>query len=456
MVKVIKWKTDTVKVVNVELDPKNVRLDIDSPSQDAIIQDLFKNENAMQIVESIAQNGFFNQELPIITKEGEKWVVLEGNRRLSALKAILNPKLVPQREEKLKALIKEMGDISGLAEIEVKIAPDRESASKVIASIHTLKTRRGWSPLRQAHFYYAQVAEGGKTIEQLQDEYKNVDIPTFVKRWEIHNAAKAVDYGDEELQRKVASKKFPISTMERLYDNPEFMNLAKMSFDKYGQLTITASDKDREKLFKKVVGDIYGDSGKKIDTRVLNKKDSKSYQDYLNEIKELDIKGGAPAKKASSLKEQPLPSTKGRNSGIVPKDVVCTLNYPAVKRVLEELQTLNYHKYPNATHDLLRSFLECSLKAYFDHKNITIQAKNYVQLKHVLDEAKKHFETEKKSFVQVIDKMVDKNTKNSYMYSADYLNAINHNHEVFSRHKDVEETWEQMENLIKYVLNPPK
>lgn len=143
MVNVIKWKTDTVKVVNVELDPKNVRLDIDSPSQDAIIQDLFKNEDAMQIVESIAQNGFFNQELPIITKEDGKWVVLEGNRRFSALKAILNPKLVPQREEKLKALIKEMGDTSGLTEIEVKVAPDRESASKVIASIHTLKTRRG-------------------------------------------------------------------------------------------------------------------------------------------------------------------------------------------------------------------------------------------------------------------------------------------------------------------------
>lgn len=453
MVNVIKWKTDTVKVVNVELDPKNVRLDIDNPSQDAIIQDLFKNENAMQIVESIAQNGFFNQELPIITKENGSWVVLEGNRRFSALKAILNPKLVPQREEKLKAYIKEMGDTSGLTELEVKVAPDRESASKVIASIHTLKTRRSWSPLRQAHFYYAQISEGGKTVEQLQKEYKNVDIPAFVKRWEIHNAAKAVNYDDDELQRKVASKKFPISTMERLYDNPEFMQVAKMSFDKYGQLIITASDSEREKLFRKVVNDIYD---KKIDTRVLNKKDSQSYKHYMDEVKQLDIRGGAPAKKAASLKEQLVPTAKSVSGGIVPQDVACTINYPAVKRVLDELKTLNYHKYPNATHDLLRSFLECSLKAYFDHKNIKIQAKGYVQLKHVLDGAKTHFATVKTSFVQVIDKMVDKNTKNSYMYSADYLNAVNHNHEIFSRHKDVEETWEQMENLIRYVLDPPK
>lgn len=454
MVKVIKWKTDTVKVVNVELDPKNVRLDIDSPSQDAIIQDLFKNEDAMQIVESIAQNGFFNQELPIITKEDGKWVVLEGNRRFSALKAILNPKLVPQREEKLKTLVKEMGDTSGLTEIEVKVAPDRESASKVIASIHTLKTRRGWSPLRQAHFYYAQIAEGGKTVEELQEEYKNVDIPTFVKRWEIHNAAKAVNYDDEELQRKVASKKFPISTMERLYDNPEFMKLAKMSFDEHGQLTITASDEEREKLFKKVISDIYD---KKIDTRVLNKKDSDLYKQYMDEIKGLDIKGGSPAKKASSLKEQPIPKATKTSYGVVPQDITCTINYPAVKRVLAELQTLNYHKYPNATHDLLRSFLECSLKAYFGHKGIAVSQKGkFAQLQDVLITAETHFQTEKKMLVQPIKKLLDNNSQNLYMHSSDSMNAVNHNPTVFSKPSDVKDAWDNIENLIRYVLDPPK
>lgn len=454
MIKIIKWKTKTVKVINVELDPKNVRLDIDDPSQDAIVQDLFKNENAMQIVESIAQNGFFNQELPIVTKENGKYIVLEGNRRFSALKAILNPRLVPQREGRLKELVKKMGDISSLAEIEVKVAPDRESASKVIASIHTLKTRRSWSPLRQAYFYYAQVAEGRKTIQQLQEEYKTVDIPAFVRRWEMHNAAKSVNYENEELQRKVASKKFPISTMERLYDNPEFMKLAKMSFDEHGQLTITASDEERERLFRKIINDIYG---KKIDTRVLNKKDSDSYKQYLDEIKDLNIKGGSPVKKASSLKEQPISKTTRTSYGVVPQDITCTINYPAVKRVLAELQTLNYHKYPNATHDLLRSFLECSLKAYFDHKGISVSQKGkFVQLQDVLIAAETHFQTEKKMLVQPIKKLRDNNSQNLYMHSSDSMNAVNHNPAVFSKPSDVKDAWDNIENLIRYVLNPPK
>lgn len=454
MVRVIKWKTDTVNVANVELDPKNVRLDIDNPSQDAIIQDLFKNENAMQIVESIAQNGFFNQELPIITKEDGRLVVLEGNRRFSALKAILNPKLVPQREERLKALIKKMGDTSDLVEIEVKVAPNRESASKVIASIHTLKTRRGWSPLRQAYFYYAQIVEGGKTIEELQEEYKNVDIPSFVKRWEIHNAAKAVNYGNEELQRKVASKKFPISVMERLFDNPEFMKHAKMFFDKHGQLMITASDEERERLFKKVINDIYD---KRLNTRVLNKKNSESYKQYMDEIKELDIKGGSSTKKASSLEEQPVQRATKTSYGIVPQDLTCTINYPAIKRVLAELQTLNYHKYPNATHDLLRSFLECSLKAYFDHRGVTVSRRGkFVQLQDVLITAESHFQTEKKMFVQPIKKLLDNNSQNLYMHSSDSMNAINHNPTVFSKPSDVKDAWDNIENLIRYILDPPK
>jgi disulfide oxidoreductase YuzD len=453
MLNTINWDTSKVKVVNLKLDPKNVRLDIDNPSQDAIIQDLFKNEDAMQIVESIAQNGFFNQEMPIITTEGKDTIVLEGNRRISALKAILNPRLVPQQEAKLRALIKDMGDVSVLENVEAKVAPNREEASKIIASIHTVQSRKAWKPLRQAYFYYAQVVEGRKSVKQLSEEYKNVNIPEFVKMWEMHNLIKSVDYKDPVLQRKVASKNFPISTLERLYNNADFQTLAKIEFDEFGQISIGAKGEDFNTLLSKIVNDI---SDKKIDTRVLNKKTSESYKSYMQEIKDLKIKDAAKPKKAADFTPQPVvPATKAKY-GIVPDDIVCTINYPAVKRVLEELKTLNYRKYPNATHDLLRSFLECSLKAYFNHKGVTVNSRGYVQLQHVLNEAKTHFATENVSLVQVVQKMTDQNTQNSYMYSTDYLNAVNHNHQIFSKHDDVEASWDQMENLIRYILDPPQ
>lgn len=458
--KIINWPTKRIKVISVDLDPKNVRLDLDAstPTQDAIINDLFNNENTMQIVDSIAQNGFFNQEMPILTEEeGGRFIVLEGNRRFAAIKAILNPSLVPQRETRLKELVKQMGNVSGLQEIEVKVAPNRSDAAKVIASIHTENTRRSWSPLRQAHFYYAQVSEGGKTIDDLKKEYPNVDIPSFVKRWEIHNLAKSVDYQNDDTQRKVASKKFPISTMERLYNNPEFMNLARMSFNDSGELTINTSSEDLDKLIRKIVGDIYS---KRIDTRVLNKKDSQSYKEYMTEISGLNVRRSTKSKKASSFTPISVPKvTKSTAGGIAPKDVACNIGYPAVDRMLNELKTLNYHRYPNAAHDLIRSFLECSLKAYFDYKNIPIQPKRsggYVYLDDVLNAARSHFQTEHKAFVQPLNKLLDKSGNNSYAQSSDILNATNHNPTTFATAQEVKDAWDNIELMIKYVLDTSK
>ena len=83
---------------------------------------------------------------------------------------------------------------------------------------------------------------------------------------------------------------------------------------------------------------------------------------------------------------------------IAPKDIQFSLQSPAIRRVLIELQEIDYHKFPNATHDLLRSFLECSLKDYFTQIGNPVKpssGKPYVYLDNVLEEFKKKMDTEK-------------------------------------------------------------
>ena len=41
-------------------------------------------------------------------------------------------------------------------------------------------------------------------------------------------------------------------------------------------------------------------------------------------------------------------------------------------------------------------------------------------------------------------------------YSAQFLNATNHNPSVFAVDKDVEIAWDRMEKLFRYILNPIK
>ena len=142
---------------------------------------------------------------------------------------------------------------------------------------------------------------------------------------------------------------------------------------------------------------------------------------------------------------------------LAPRDVNFSLQSPGVKRMLAELQTIDYHKFPNATHDLLRSFLECGLKAYFFHCGKIVKPARgpYVFLDDVLREFKAKMDLAKNhELSQVTQKIMDKDSMNSY--TAQALNATNHNPSIFSNDKDVEEAWDTMEKLFRYILNPVK
>ncbi|HEY5235694.1 MAG TPA: hypothetical protein VIJ14_05915 [Rhabdochlamydiaceae bacterium] len=441
MLNTAQWETKTLNVTSIMLDELNIRLEDVHPSQEAIIQDLFTNYKTFDLVKSILQHGLFNHELPIVIKEDDKWTVLEGNRRVAALRTILNPKLVPQYENRIKELLKSAGDISTLHKIEVKKAISRDSASQVVATIHTVRSRIPWRPLRQAYFYYAQIESGKKTVKQLRKDYPEADIPRFVKMWEMHRIAKSVSYDDDQTKQKVDSQNFPISTFERLYDNDIFRKKAKISFDDNGQVIIHSHQEDLKELIKKVVTDIVD---RNIDSRILNRKDASEAKKYINELGDL----GKSGDKTIATDYEPAKQSDQKRKHLVPDYIVCTLSYPAINKMLNELKKIPWTKYPNASHDLLRTFLECSLKAYFEEQGMTPSA----HLSSLITQAIKHFDTVQRSLVQPL-KVIQ--GSGPYLHSQDFLNATNHNHNTFAVGKNVEDAWDQMESVLKYILSPP-
>ncbi|MBI9056050.1 MAG: hypothetical protein JEY96_19675 [Bacteroidales bacterium] len=76
------WPIEEVNVNEVFLDVQNIRLPLTASNQKALLQDLFMNEDAYELVKSIEKYGFFPDELPIIIKENTKTIVIEGNRRV--------------------------------------------------------------------------------------------------------------------------------------------------------------------------------------------------------------------------------------------------------------------------------------------------------------------------------------------------------------------------------------
>ena len=102
-----------MKVSELVFDTKNPRLseyDLGPHSSEAeIIKVLWEVMDVRELVLSIEASGFFSHEPIIVTRENGKNVVIEGNRRLAAVKLLLEPELaedlslsVPQITEKAK------------------------------------------------------------------------------------------------------------------------------------------------------------------------------------------------------------------------------------------------------------------------------------------------------------------------------------------------------------------
>jgi hypothetical protein len=192
------------------------------------------------------------------------------------------------------------------------------------------------------------------------------------------------------------------------------------------------------------------------DSRTINK--SEQIEAYVEKLEKPEMMGRGRPLTVHAFKLAPRAPRVRQPTTLIPKSVLCTINAPAVRRMLVELQNLNYSKFPNAAHDLLRSFLECSLKAYFVHVGITVKPArgHYVQLADVLKEGLSHFPTKNRSLVQPIQVLMASagSSTKDYLVSLDHLNAINHNPHVTSSREHVEEAWTQMAGIITYVLNP--
>ena len=88
-------QVERLPVSTLRFDPKNPRLPefelTDDSTESEIIQVLWDAMDVRELVLSIAASGFFSHEPLIVDRENGKNVVIEGNRRLAAVRILLTP-----------------------------------------------------------------------------------------------------------------------------------------------------------------------------------------------------------------------------------------------------------------------------------------------------------------------------------------------------------------------------
>ena len=473
------WRQLELDVLKaLRLDPHNVRLEVAGARIEAdIMEDLFANEDVLGLVDGICKVGYLTHEIPVVVERKGSFVMVEGNRRLAALKAIQNPQLVPEYRARISALTKQIADRSTLSSVRVMVAPGEVQAEQLVAAIHTSNLRRRWTPARQAAFFQAQI-DSGRKLKTLLARYPTIDVRRFVFRAHVLNAFKAVKFKKPELTDFLETKAWHrgLSALARIYESKEFMELTGFAMDDNGTVTKSVSDEVFAQMATVIVqGMLDGD----LNTRSLNTVKSPRFLLLMTELKTIAGKTGEASSSASAGKAGRSTSSAAASGGAATKgdtdktrrrtrrkqyyldlgQISVPETYPvALAQHFAELSGLDVQRFPNATFLLMRATLEKSIKAYAEAVGEDIKKSGHndngrVQLGHCLKWLLQYVSAKgPRSLIQPISRVRD--GKLAYAASSDSMNAVNHNHQFFVDPDEAFFLWLSIEPIIRHVTRP--
>lgn len=214
-------------------NPRLIEFSISSKTPESeIVSILWDAMDALEIVHSIAQHGFFEHEPLIVSHEDGKNVVIEGNRRLTAVKALLNPKWAEKNN------ISNLPSISDavretLVELPVIIQP-RDKAWKFLGFKH-INGPQKWSSFAKAQYIAEVHREYKVSLEDIASQIG--DTHRIVKRLYrslqvIEQAEKAKVFNREDIYHS------------RIFFSHLYTGLQYAGFKKYLGLDDDWIDKD--------------------------------------------------------------------------------------------------------------------------------------------------------------------------------------------------------------------
>jgi hypothetical protein len=166
-------RSGSVSLAALRLDAENPRIPENHRSGDTadLATLLEMGFDAYPVAQSIAELGFFYAEPLIVipsADEDDAWIVVEGNRRLTALIGLAYPDVragfaTPDRWE---ALAKKRTITPDMA-VPVVIHESRVTTHSEVARVHVVG-KLAWRPFMQARYIAARVAEG-RNLQEVAD-----------------------------------------------------------------------------------------------------------------------------------------------------------------------------------------------------------------------------------------------------------------------------------------------
>lgn len=502
-----RWPIEDRDLTELSLDPSNVRIPDPRPGESSIAAYLVAAAVVEGLATSIARDGYLDNEIPVVTFEDGRLVVLEGNRRVAALK-LLTGTLAPDEpgghpftDPRVdRALRRHPRDLE--TSIRVMIAPTRAAVQPLLARLHTSNPKKSWLREQQAIFYHAQL-DRGRNVDDLRNLFPAAgDIPRFIRMGEIRKLIRGLKYPDADLRDWVMASKLPMTSFEYAYRSPDVLAALGLSFTPDGLLEQKSLTAGQTAALLYLLGRFKDGT---LNTRSVEFRAKRSAepnqtrQEFLDRIRRI-VAGEDPEAAASTASPEDTKDSESDNTpdggdrggssgrdtegtgtrdsaagtassqsststttgrgpnrrdtrnrvdvGEIPWD-----QQPAgMRRRMEELKDLDVARFPNAAYDLLRTILECSGKVYL-RAHASHRLPTGATLKQVITALKGEFAGDQ--YVVGILNQLDvagPQPASEYAGTAQALNAINHEPDQFCLGPEVHQAWDRIRPLVARLL----
>jgi hypothetical protein len=472
------WPTKQLAVTSLHLDQKNPRLGRETTANAPreIIQHLFEHDKALEVAESIVGRGYFPNEPLLAVREAGRVVVIEGNRRLAALKALAQPGLLEGRVAgRVEGLARRLKDPKEIATVPVTLAPNRRATDRQIAGRHIGMPVLAWQAENRASFILDKLDEGYSN-ESLRDElgFTLADIQAARQTRAIADMARSLDL-PEEVQAKLDAPRAKVfTTLERVFDSS--VGRANLGVEPDSSLGLRGKTTPVafKRAFTRLVSDV---ALKKVSSRSLNK--NEDIEKYFNKWDPADLPAGKhgtfvpddiiKGRSVSSLGGKPtrLESAKRGprvSTTVLPKDlkVRVKVRNARLRDLRDELVALDRFRFTNAGTVLLRVFLELAVADYLERTGemgaLVAVLRSHNALKPGATPTMKQMMP---VIIRIAKKELSENEANqvrkaltydrSAPFSISELNGYVHSSDIPTE-KDIRQFWVRTEPLFKLML----
>ena len=156
------------------LDPENPRLadeEFSIDNQEKILRWLWRNKSVNELVDSILANGFWEHEELFAAEEDGRLVVVEGNRRLAAVKILSDPDL---REKLRIQLTHEPSDsvLESIRKLPVIYATRRDLWGFI--GFKHVNGPQAWDSIAKAEYVFRVRRDFGLSLAEIADRHETV------------------------------------------------------------------------------------------------------------------------------------------------------------------------------------------------------------------------------------------------------------------------------------------